>query len=90
LKEKARQMGLKNLEFRDSLPKTSMPAVISASDACIAILKPIEMYKTTYPNKVFDYMACGKPIILAIDGVIREVVEASGCGLFCRPGDPGK
>ncbi len=90
LKEMAERMALKNLEFRDSLPKTGMPALISAADACLAILKPIEMYKTTYPNKVFDYMACAKPILLAIDGVIREVVETADCGLFCQPGDPQK
>ena len=48
------------------------------------------MYKTTYPNKVFDYMACGKPVVLAIDGVIREVVESAHCGYFCPPGDARK
>jgi glycosyltransferase involved in cell wall biosynthesis len=46
------------------------------------------MYKTTFPNKVFDYMAAGKPVILAIDGAIREVVEGAGAGLFVSPGDP--
>jgi glycosyltransferase involved in cell wall biosynthesis len=88
LKELAESMGLSNLEFADPLPKTGMPAVIAAADACLAILKPIEMYKTTYPNKVFDYMAAGKPIVLAIDGVIREVVKNSNCGIFCQPGNP--
>ena len=60
---------------------------LAAANACIAILKPLEEYKTTYPNKVFDYMAAGRPIVLAIDGVIRQVVEAAGCGTFVRPGD---
>jgi glycosyltransferase involved in cell wall biosynthesis len=64
-----------------------MPAVLAGADACIAILKPLEEYKTTYPNKVFDYMAAGRPVALAIDGVIRDVVEAAGCGLFAQPGD---
>ena len=36
------------------------------------------MFTTTYPNKVFDYMAAGRPTVLAIDGVIRQVVEAAG------------
>jgi glycosyltransferase involved in cell wall biosynthesis len=62
--------------------------VLAGADAGIAILRPIEAYKTTYPNKVFDYMAAGRPVLLAIDGVIREVVEAAGCGLFVKPGDP--
>jgi glycosyltransferase involved in cell wall biosynthesis len=51
-------------------------------------LKPIEEYKRTYPNKVFDYMAAGRPVILAIDGEIRSVVEAAGCGIFVQPGNP--
>jgi glycosyltransferase involved in cell wall biosynthesis len=60
---------------------------LAAADACIAILKPLEEYKTTYPNKVFDYMAAGRPVALAIDGVIREVVERAECGRFAAPGD---
>ena len=88
--QKAHELGLNNLEFLDPLPKSQMPSVIAAVDSCLAILKPIEMYKTTYPNKVFDYMASGKPIVLAIDGVIREVVEKADCGVFCQPGDPQK
>jgi glycosyltransferase involved in cell wall biosynthesis len=46
------------------------------------------MFTTTYPNKVFDYMASGRPIVLAIDGVIRDVVEAAHGGIFVQPGDP--
>ena len=59
-----------------------------AADACIAILKPIPLYATVYPNKVFDYMAAGKPVLLAIEGVIQDVVEAAGAGLIIPPGDP--
>jgi glycosyltransferase involved in cell wall biosynthesis len=33
-------------------------------------------------------MAAGRPVLLAIDGVIREVVEAAGCGMFVEPGNP--
>jgi glycosyltransferase involved in cell wall biosynthesis len=64
-----------------------MAMILAASQACIAILKPLDEYKTTYPNKVFDYMASGKPIVLAIDGVIREVVEDAHCGTFVEPGN---
>lgn len=85
--EKAINLNLTNIEFMDPLPKKDMPSLIQSADVCIAILKPIEWYKTTYPNKVFDYMAAAKPIILAIDGVIREVVETAGCGVFSEPGD---
>ena len=84
----AESLRLSNAEFLNPVPKNKIAEYLQASDICIAILKPIELYKTTYPNKVFDYMAAGKPIILAIDGVIREVVESADCGIFCEPGDP--
>ena len=84
----AKSLKLSNVEFLNPVPKNKIFEYLQSSDVCIAILKPIELYKTTYPNKVFDYMAAGKPIILAIDGVIREVVESANCGLFCEPGNP--
>ena len=56
-------------------------------DACLAILMDIPMFRTTYPNKVFDYMAAERPTILAIGGVIRHVIEAAGGGLYVPPGD---
>jgi glycosyltransferase involved in cell wall biosynthesis len=88
LQAQADQLGLTNVTFVPSVPKAEMPGTLGAADACIAILKPLEEYKTTYPNKVFDYMAAGRPVALAIDGVIREVVEAAGCGIFAEPGNP--
>ncbi len=87
LQRRAAEMGLENVRFIASIPKTEMPAALAAADACIAILKPVEMYKTVYPNKVFDYMAAGRAVILAIEGVIREVVEAAEGGLTIPPGD---
>lgn len=88
LQKQATEMGLTNVLFLPPVPKQEMAEALAGADACLAILKPIEEYKTTYPNKVFDYMAAGKPVVLAIDGVIREVVESAGCGLFAQPGDP--
>jgi glycosyltransferase involved in cell wall biosynthesis len=88
LQAQAVKMNLTNVTILPSVPKSVMPGALAGADACIAILKPLEEYKTTYPNKVFDYMAAGRPVVLAIDGVIREVVEAAGCGIFAEPGNP--
>ncbi len=86
--ERAQAMHLSNVIFLPIIPKTEIPEALAAANACIAILKPIESFKTTYPNKVFDYMAAGRPIILAIDGVIREVVEKAQAGIAVPPGNP--
>ena len=87
LQERARQLSLNNVLFLPPVPKKEIPGALAGADACVAILKPIEAYKTTYPNKVFDYMAAGKPVLLMIDGVIRDVVEGADAGIFIEPGD---
>jgi glycosyltransferase involved in cell wall biosynthesis len=88
LRASAEARGLTNVRFLSPLPKEEMPAALAAADLCIAILKPIRAYATTYPNKVFDYMAAARPVLLAIDGVIRELVESAGAGIYVPPGDP--
>ncbi|MCC6148061.1 MAG: glycosyltransferase family 4 protein [Anaerolineaceae bacterium] len=87
LQSLAQKINLDNLIFLPPTPKHQMSMVLAAADACIAILKPLDLYRTTYPNKVFDYMAAGRPVILAIDGVIRQVIESAGAGIFVTPGD---
>jgi glycosyltransferase involved in cell wall biosynthesis len=87
LESEARQMGLSNVIFAGVRAKKDMPRVIAAADACLAILQDIPMFRTTYPNKVFDYMAAGRATVLVIDGVSRRLIEESGGGVFVQPGD---
>lgn len=83
----AERLGLTNVLFLPAVPKEEVPAVLAAADCGLAVLKPIPLFATTYPNKVFDYMAAGLPVVLAIDGVIRELVERAGAGLTVPPAD---
>jgi glycosyltransferase involved in cell wall biosynthesis len=87
LQAKAEELKLSNVRFLPPLPKVDMPEALAAADACLAILKPISLYSTVYPNKVFDYMAAGRPVLLAIDGVMRKVIEEAEAGRFVAPGD---
>jgi len=87
LEEWVRREGLENVRFVGAVPKRRVPEVLAASNVCLATLMDIPMFRTTYPNKVFDCMAAGRPIVLGIDGVIREVVEQAEGGIFVQPGD---
>jgi glycosyltransferase involved in cell wall biosynthesis len=88
LEKLASELGLQNVTFTGSVSKTEMKNVLAASNACIATLKDIPMFRTTYPNKVFDYMASGRPTVLGIDGVIRAVIEDAEGGIYVQPGSP--
>jgi glycosyltransferase involved in cell wall biosynthesis len=84
----AERMHLPNVRFLPPVPKEEMPAVLAGADCGIAILKPIPLFATTFPNKVFDYMAAGRPVVLAIEGVIRQIVEEARAGVAVPPGNP--
>ena len=88
LVQRARALGLDNVLFLPAMSKERMPAAIAAADVCVAILEAIRAFTTTYPNKVFDYMAAGRPTVLAIEGAIREVIEAADAGTPVPPADP--
>jgi len=87
LQRQATRRNLVNVTFAGAFPKRQMREVLAAADCCVATLQNIPMLRTTYPNKVFDYLAAGRPIVLAIDGPIRQVVERAGAGVFVPPGD---
>ncbi|MFN3309651.1 MAG: glycosyltransferase family 4 protein [Anaerolineales bacterium] len=88
LQQEALRRGLTNVQFLPPVAKTEMATVLGAADVCLAILKPIPLYGTVFPNKVFDYMAASKAVLLAIAGVIQEVVEKNQAGMAVPPGDP--
>lgn len=81
----AAERGVTNVRFMDSVPKQEVFKFILASDMGASVLKRVDTFKTVYSNKTFDYMACKKPILMAIDGVSRELVETAGAGCYVEP-----
>nr|MCU0395596.1 glycosyltransferase family 4 protein [Chitinophagaceae bacterium] len=81
----AADMQVTNVRFIDPVPKAEVFKYIIASEMGASILKKVDTFKTVYSNKTFDYMACKKPILMAIDGVSRELVETAGAGTYVEP-----
>ena len=88
LTKRAEELELTNVHFLGPQPKQRVPEFLAAADVGIATLLDLPLFRTTYPNKVFDYMAAARPTLLAIDGVIRDVIDKSGAGLFVAPQNP--
>jgi len=86
LREAAARRGLANIVFYGAKAKEQMPDFVNACDAGAAVLQNNPTFRTVYPNKVFDYMACARPTLLAIDGVARAlVVDEAKAGVFVEP-----
>ncbi len=76
---------LTNIQFLDQQPRERIPAYISAADLCLVMLKKTELFKTVIPTKLLEYMACERPVIVAVDGQARQIVEEAGAGVFVEP-----
>jgi glycosyltransferase involved in cell wall biosynthesis len=84
----AGQRAIDNVRFMDSLPKDEVLKYIMASDMGASVLKKTDNFKTIYSNKTFDYFSCKKPVLMAIDGVSRSLVEEGASGIFVEPENP--
>ena len=85
----ARDRRLENVRFMGQQPREKSPAYISAADACLVMLKKSELFKTVIPTKLLEYMACERPVIVAVDGEARQIVEEAGAGVFVEPENAG-
>ncbi len=77
--------GRSNIRFLSQQPRERIPAYISAADLCLVMLKKTELFKTVIPTKLLEYMACERPVIVAVDGQARQIVEEAGAGIFVEP-----
>ena len=89
LEREARRRKLANMAFYGPQPKDRMPQFVNACDIGAAVLAANPTFRTVYPNKVFDYMACERPVLLAVDGAARDLVcQQARAGVFADPENP--
>ena len=81
----AQSQGLTNLHFTGPQPREKIPAYIAASDACVVLLKKADIFETVIPTKMLEFMSCGKPIILGLEGYARKIVESAAAGIWITP-----
>ncbi|GLU50906.1 glycosyltransferase family 4 protein [Dyadobacter frigoris] len=79
---------LTNVRSIGSVSKSEVFNYILASDIGLSVLKKTGIFKTIYSNKTFDYLSCKKPVLMAIDGISRQLIEEADAGLFVEPENP--
>jgi glycosyltransferase involved in cell wall biosynthesis len=91
LGEQARLMGLGAdvVRFRGYLPHAEALAAVADADVGIVPHRSSEYWDTTIPNKLFDYMAAGLPVVTSDAVPSARVVREAGCGEIHRGGDAG-
>ncbi|MFA5844879.1 MAG: glycosyltransferase family 4 protein [Coriobacteriia bacterium] len=79
---------LDGLRIIGSVPKKDMPALLRTCDVVLSHLAKVPILYTGSPNKLFDGLATGKPIIVNSPGWTRPLVVDNGAGLYVPPEDP--
>jgi glycosyltransferase involved in cell wall biosynthesis len=65
-----------------------LPAVTANADICLVPHYVTEHIDTTIPNKIFDYMYAGKPVIVTHSKTLRQIVESKSCGKWYQDDRP--
>lgn len=81
LQERASELELDNLEFRDPVPKQEIPRVLAEADAGLMVLRDAELFSYgVSPNKLFDYFAARLPVVCNVPGEVAGYVAAAEAG----------
>lgn len=84
-----RELEVENVSFAEPVSKAEVATTLRTADAGLMILAPVDLF--TYgvsPNKLFDYMGAGLPVLTNVAGLVSDIVRKAGVGTTVAPGDP--
>ena len=88
IKQLAEDYDLKNVQFLGNHKMGVVAEVVNCCDASITTFLNLPVLKTNSPNKLFDSLSAGKPIIVNSAGWTKDMVENDDCGFFVDPDNP--
>lgn len=89
LVERAEKEELDNCRFYDPIPKKQLNKVVSSADAGLMILANVPaFYYGTSPNKFFDYISSGLPVLNNYPGWLADMITENKLGIVVKPDDP--
>jgi len=84
--ERAKQEGLDNVIFHDPVNKKRLAGLMASADIGLQILANVPaFYYGTSPNKFFDYIAAGLPVLNNYPGWLADLIKEYGCGYVVQP-----
>lgn len=89
LQLQAQKLELNNVVFHDPVNKDKLAGLMASADLGLQILANIPaFYYGTSPNKFFDYIAAGLPVLNNYPGWLAEMIEEKQCGFSVPPESP--
>lgn len=89
LVKRAKDEDLSNCLFLDPMPKADLSNIVCCADIGLQILADIPaFYYGTSPNKFFDYITAGRPVLNNYPGWLADMIQENKCGVVVKPNDP--
>jgi glycosyltransferase involved in cell wall biosynthesis len=88
MQERVLELGLENMQFLPMQPEDRLPGLISMADVGLSLGRKNELSRGALPVKMFTYMACSRPVLLAYDGEAAELVRDAQAGIVLEPENP--
>ena len=90
LRRQAAQLGLQDrVRFLPPLPFPQLHAFTCGADLGLCVIKPVgDSFRWSMPNKLFEYLMAGLPVVAGDTPQIRGVIEETGAGALVDPEDP--
>ncbi len=88
LEAEAARAGLDRVHFLPPMPKEELAGWVAAATAAVLVLRPVPVFDTVSPNKLFDALAAGVPVVQTTQGWIRRLLAEHDCGVTVDPGRP--
>ena len=88
LKKKVAEYGLTNVKFLGNHKMSVVSEVVNLCDLSMTSFKNLPILATNSPNKLFDSLSAGKPIVVNSAGWTKDLAEKEECGFFVDPDNP--
>ena len=89
LQQRAKEENLRNIVFHDPIDKEQLARLMASADIGMQVLANVPaFYYGTSPNKFFDYISAGLPVLNNYPGWLAEMIEEHRCGLTVEPENP--
>lgn len=86
---RAQKEGLDNCRFYDPVNKATLKGIMSSADIGLMVLANVPaFYYGTSPNKFFDYISSGLPVLNNYPGWLADMISEHDCGVVVKPEDP--
>jgi glycosyltransferase involved in cell wall biosynthesis len=84
---RARELDLPNVSFGPGVSREKVPALYRSADVCLVPLRAVGLFRSFVPSKMFEILACARPILASLEGEAAEILEASGAAIVVPPED---